>query len=639
MANKLFGLLLAAFLMLSPQSAEAQGDVGKLDKNTIIAFSVTDWQEMLKAGKQSSLSQFMNEPSVQEIWDNLLGGFTKMMSSEIALEETDSEALDFLKNLLSRWYTENTGSLVVGVGYQMDPNMGIPMPSLILDFNGPEDLGEPHRELLTLIREQMEGQGQQLIPTTFSVGEMEFNGLAVMPGAGVFIGQEGTRHLVGTNRTAIESYLNDGETAVGSNFSKTSIYQSADRQLRRGTESFFVNMDALWNLAPLAQMMMGAGGGDSSDEPSLTEVLSATGADSVAGIATRSYREESGSGSDSIIAFKGRKGLLSLVPKENGDIRIPGFVSDKSRNVSLIRIQFDNLVESLTEMVAVLDGSDPDEMRAMLDIQMEMMAGELGFDPREMLDAMEGTVVVASPEANENEPLMQNPMEMMMGSSSNGNFMIRMRDRKVFDQILEVMAGPEMMGAMIKKDSFMEQDVWTYDPLGDMPPEFAGQGPALAPSWTMTDEWLVVSMSNADLKSMIRSSKGEGRKFMDNPEIKDVLAQVNATQGMSIGFTDLGENFATAANVLRPLLGFLPLMAGELIGDNEDLLFLFDPSNIPESDLFRKYFGWSANRISIVEDGLKAYTFSEWPDNGDSSEDSSEKKADEKAEKKEPVKF
>ena len=294
---------------------------------------------------------------------------------------------------------------------------------------------------------------------------------------------------------------------------------------------------------------------------------------------------------------------------------------------------------AVVEMVAVLEGSDPDEMRAMLDIQMEMMSGELGFDPREMLDAMEGSIVLASPAADDNAPLMQNPMEMMMGQSTSGNFMIRMRDRKVFDQILEVMAGPEMMGAMIKKDSFMEQDVWTYDPLGDMPPEFAGQGPALAPSWTMTDEWLVVSMSNADLKSMIRSSKGEGRKFMDNPEIKDVLAQVNATQGMSIGFTDLGENFATAANVLRPLLGFLPLMAGELIGDNEDLLFLFDPSNIPESDLFRKYFGWSANRISIVEDGLKAYTFSEWPDNGDSSEDSSEKKADEKAEKKEPVKF
>ena len=285
-------------------------------------------------------------------------------------------------------------------------------------------------------------------------------------------------------------------------------------------------------------------------------------------------------------------------------------------------------------MVAVLDGSDPDEMRAMLDIQMEMMAGELGFDPRELLDAMEGSIVIASPEANENEPLMQNPMEMMMGSSSSGNFMIRMRDRKVFDRIMEVMAGPEMMGAMVKKDSFMEREVWTYDPLGDMPPEFAGQGPALAPSWTMTDEWLVVAMSNDDLKSMIRSSEGEGRKFTDNPEIKDVLAQVKASQGMGSAFTDMGENLATGANVLRPLLGFLPLMAGDL-AQNEDLLFLFDPSNIPESDLFRKYFGWSASRMSIVEDGVKLYTFSEWPGNGESSEDSSDKKA----EKKEPVKF
>ena len=151
--------------------------------------------------------------------------------------------------------------------------------------------------------------------------------------------------------------------------------------------------------------------------------------------------------------------------------------------------------------------------------------------------------------------------------------MIRMRDRKIFDQIMDVVAGPEMMGAMVKKDSFMEMDVWTYDPLGDMPPEFAGQGPALAPSWTMTDEWLVIAMSNDDLKAMIRSEKSEGRQFMENPEISKVLAQVKASQGMGIGFTDVGENLATAANVLRPLLGFLPLMAGEIAQD-ESLLFL-----------------------------------------------------------------
>ena len=636
MANKLFSLLLLTVAVLLSTPSRAIADVEKLGQYTVIAMSVDDWQGMKTEGGKSDFGQFIAEPGIQEIGNRLFDGISKMISNEMSMEEDQQKGLDFLKTLAMRWYAENTGQLVVGLGYEMDPNMGFPMPSLILDFNGPADLGPQHLELLTLIREQV-GEKVGLIPTAFSIGEMEFNGLAAMPGSGVFIGQQETRHLVGTSKKAIENYLREGDTAVGANFGSTKIFKAAQNNLRRGGSSSYLNMDAVWNLTPMLDMMTPSG--DEEDGMSISKVISSLGFESISGFASRSYVEDGGSGSDSILAMNGRPGILSILPKENGNISIPGFVSAKSSSVSLMRLNFDTIVDDVVEIAATMSGESPDEFRAMLDIQMEMMAGELGFDPREMLDAMEGTVVVASPEANENEPLMQNPMEMMMGSSSNGNFMIRMRDRKVFDQILEVMAGPEMMGAMIKKDSFMEQDVWTYDPLGDMPPEFAGQGPALAPSWTMTDEWLVVSMSNADLKSMIRSSKGEGRKFMDNPEIKDVLAQVNATQGMSIGFTDLGENFATAANVLRPLLGFLPLMAGELIGDNEDLLFLFDPSNIPESDLFRKYFGWSANRISIVEDGLKAYTFSEWPDNGDSSEDSSEKKADEKAEKKEPVKF
>ena len=633
MANKMFGLLLAAFLTMTPSMAEAQGDVGKLDKNTVIAFSVADWQEMLKEGKSSSAAQFFNEPSVKEIGSRLFEGVSRLISAEIIMEESESEAIDFLKNLLSRWYNENTGSMVIGLGYQVDTNVGLPMPNLMVDFNGPEDLGEPHRELLTLIRDRLDGEGSPLIPTTFSIGEMEFNGLAAMPGIGIFIGQEGTRHVVGTSRTAIENYLNEGDTAVGSNFSTTKIYQSADRQLRRGSQSFFLNMDALWNLTPMAEMLMGAGGG-MSDSPSLTAILGATGVDSISGVAFRSYTDEGGAGSDGLVAMMGRKGLMSLIPTENGDIRIPDFVSEKTMYVSLMRLEFDNLVESIIEMVAAIEGSDPDEMRAMVDIQMEMVSGELGFDPREMLDAMEGTFVSSSPASDENKPLMQNPMEMMMGSSGSANIMIRMRDRKVFDRIMEMVASPAMMGAMIDKDTFMEMDVWTYDPLGDMPPEFAGQGPAIAPSWTMTDEWLVLAMSNDDLKNMIRSYKGEGRKFLENPDVSKVLAKVKATQGMGMSFTDIGENLATAANLLRPLLGFMPMMMGEAAQD-ENIMFLFDPSNIPESELFRKYFGWTASRMSIVDDGVKFYTFMEWPAQEDGAGESEEKKA----EKKEPAKF
>ena len=638
MANKLFSLLLLTVAVLLSTPSRAIADVEKLGQYTIIAMSVDDWQEMKAEGGKSDFSQFLAEPSIQEIGNRLFDGISKMISNEMSMEENQQKGLDFLKTLATRWYAENTGQLVVGLGYEMDPNMGFPMPSLILDFNGPADLGPQHLELLTLIREQA-GEEVGLIPTAFSIGEMEFNGLAAMPGTGVFIGQQETRHLVGTSKKAIENYLREGDTAVGANFGSTKIFKAAENNLRRGGSSSYLNMDAVWNLTPLIDMMNPPReeAGEEDESMTVSKVISSLGIESISGFASRSYVEDGGSGSDSILAMNGRPGILTIIPKENGNISIPGFVSAKSASVSITRLNFDTFVDDIIEMVATMNGDSPDEFRAMLDIQMEMMAAQMGVNPMELLDAMEGTICVATPPAPENSSMAMNPMEMMMGQGSTGNVMIKMSDRKVFEKLMGVLAGPEMMGSMIKKDSFMDLDVWTYDPLGDMPPEFAGQGPALAPSWTMSDDWFVLSFSSDDLKDMIRTSQGEGEKFLEDRKINKVMKQVMASQGVSLSFTNLGEGLAGAADVLRPVLGFLPLMSPEL-GQNEDLLFLFDPSNIPESEIFRKYFGWTGGRVSVVEDGLKIYSFSERMMASDSEEKSSEEKSTEKK-KKEVQKF
>ncbi|NCG12029.1 MAG: hypothetical protein GWP38_01630 [Planctomycetia bacterium] len=638
MANKLFSLLLLTVAVLLSTPSRAIADVEKLGQYTIIAMSVDDWQEMKTEGGKSDFSQFLAEPSIQEIGNRLFDGISKMISNEMSMEENQQKGLDFLKTLATRWYAENTGQLVVGLGYEMDPNMGFPMPSLILDFNGPADLGPQHLELLTLIREQA-GEEVGLIPTAFSIGEMEFNGWAAMPGTGVFIGQQETRHLVGTSKKAIENYLREGDTAVGANFGSTKIFKAAENNLRRGGSSSYLNMDAVWNLTPLIDMMNPPReeAGEEDESMTVSKVISSLGIESISGFASRSYVEDGGSGSDSILAMNGRPGILTIIPKENGNISIPGFVSAKSASVSITRLNFDTFVDDIIEMVATMNGDSPDEFRAMLDIQMEMMAAQMGVNPMELLDAMEGTICVATPPAPENSSMAMNPMEMMMGQGSTGNVMIKMSDRKVFEKLMGVLAGPEMMGSMIKKDSFMDLDVWTYDPLGDMPPEFAGQGPALAPSWTMSDDWFVLSFSSDDLKDMIRTSQGEGEKFLEDRKINKVMKQVMASQGVSLSFTNLGEGLAGAADVLRPVLGFLPLMSPEL-GQNEDLLFLFDPSNIPESEIFRKYFGWTGGRVSVVEDGLKIYSFSERMMASDSEEKSSEEKSTEKK-KKEVQKF
>ena len=201
----------------------------------------------------------------------------------------------------------------------------------------------------------------------------------------------------------------------------------------------------------------------------------------------------------------------------------------------------------------MLEGSDPDEMRAMLDIQMEMMSGELDLIPVRCSTPWRGRSFLR-PLRRTTTPADAEPHGMMMGQSTSGNFMIQMRDHKVFDKILDVMTGPEMMGAIVKKDTFMDLDVWTYDPLDA--PRVCRTGTGTRTFVDATDDWLVVAMSNDDLKEMIRSSR-RGTQVHGQPRNQEGCSSDQAARWASRVY-GCGENFATAANVLRPLLGFRP---------------------------------------------------------------------------------
>jgi hypothetical protein len=189
---------------------------------------------------------------------------------------------------------------------------------------------------------------------------------------------------------------------------------------------------------------------------------------------------------------------------------------------------------------------------------------------------------------------------------------------------MESLAGPEMMGPAIEQQEFLGRNLWSFDPLGDVPPEFAGGGSSVIPAWTMDGDWLIFSTSVDDVKAALRLLDDEGGEaFGSDKRTAAMMAKIKSSQGWSISMTHMGQNLSQAADILRPLVGMLPLMIPD-IASNEELLFLFDPENIPESVLLNKYFGWVAARYSIVEGGIKGYGFQERVTEGMDSDEKKE---------------
>lgn len=596
---------------------EAGGEEG-LDQNTIMAFSVSDWQESLSSSSDSDFARFLGEPSVAETVERLTSGFGKVLSGNFEGDDESKENFKMVWDHLIRMRDEMTGQFVLGVGYRMDPDMGMPMPNLIVDFNGPAEFGDEHRKMLDMLKQAMEAGGQMAIPASFAIGDVEFSGLEVMPGVGIYIGQFENHHVVGTNKGSLQSYLATGDTAVGERFGSTTIYKAAENTLRRGDSTFYFNMDAIWNLTPMIDMM--AGGGSwiddeiSDEEPVPSKIISTIGLDAINGIAGKVYYSEAGSGSDAIVAMKGRPGILGLIPDQNGDISLPPVIPAEAASAQLMRLNFSKIFDIVTNISSTIEGRDPEEMRAEMDASLEGMKAMTGIDIQALVASLDGSFFAFTPPADPDAP-PPNPMAMMMGGGMGAtpmfNVGIRIKDRGPWEAAMQTMGGPEMMGPSLKKEEFQGREVWSFDPLGDVPPEFAGDGPQFVPGWTFEDDWLLISMSKDDLHDMLRLVDDEGgARLGTSGRSAKILANVKATQGMSISLQDTGAGLSQAADIVRPLLGILPLLAPDLAGE-EDLLFLFDPSNIPESELFSKYFGWTASRVSVVPEGLKIYSFTE----------------------------
>lgn len=627
----IYGMLFASLLLTAGSSpADAGGD--RLGKYSVVVWTVDDWQAEREQGQDTDYARFFNEPSVQAIAERLISGIGELVSGGLEDQPEMTDDLTMIWEHLSNLGEQMTGEFVLGVGYRMD--MGMPMPDMIVDFHGPAEFGVVHQEMLTKIQKMIEaGGGPPASKRKFSIGDVEFSGIEAMPGVGLYIGQFEDHHLIGTSKNGLEEYLAEGDTAVGERFNSTRIYKLAQTHLKRGTSHGFVNMDALWNLTPMLDMAIGGSASEfgepsvdgdlpplpgqdpSPSEPEMkpSKIIAALGLEAISGIASSGYIEEGGVGNDIVVGLEGRPGITGLIPQANSDITIPAFVPEGTIGLSLMKYDLSNIFDIGISIAAMLDGRDPEEIAAEMEAGLQMAKMTTGVDVMELIDSIEGTFCVFTPPRKTGEPVFD-PMAMMMGGGAPSfPFVIglKLANRGAFDKLMDSIGRPEMMGAALQKDEFMGRDLWSFDPLGDVPPEFAGEGPSVLPSWCVEGDWLIFSTAAEEVQAALRLIDGEGgAPFGSDKRTAAAFAKVMATQGNGISMSNIGENLSQAADLLRPLLGLLPLIAPDLASD-ENMLFLFDPENIPESELFRKYFGWQASRTSIVEGGLRMYTFSE----------------------------
>ncbi len=626
----IYGMLFASLLLTAGSSpADAGGD--RLGKYSVVVWTVDDWQTEREQGQDTDYARFFNEPSVQATAERLISGVSGLISGGLEEQPEMMDDLTMVWEHLSNLGEQMTGEFVLGVGYRMD--MGMPMPDLIVDFHGPAEFGVVHQEILTKMQTMIEAGGQPASRRKFSIGDVEFSGIEVMPGVGLYIGQFEDHHLIGTSKNGLEEYLAEGDTAVGERFNSTEIYKLAQTHLKRGSTHSFLNLDALWNLIPMMDMALGDSGpgfGESSagedlpplpgqdfspTEPDMTpsKIIAALGFEAICGLASSGYIEDGGVGSDIVVGLEGRPGVTGLVPQANSDITIPGFVPEGTSNFSLVRYELSNIFDIVIGIAAVFDGRDPEEIAAEMEAGLQMAKMTTGVGVMELVDSIEGTICFFTPPQEAGESAFD-PMAMMMGGGAPSFPVVvgmKLANRGPFDKLMDSLGRPELMGAALQKDEFMGRDLWSFDPLGDVPPEFAGEGSSVLPSWCVEGDWLIFSTAAEEVQASLRLIDGEGGSpFGSDKRTAAAFSKVKATQGNGISMANLGESLSQAADILRPLLGLLPLIAPDLGGD-ENMLFLFDPENIPESELFRKYFGWQASRTSIVEGGVRFYTFTE----------------------------
>ncbi len=115
-------------------------------------------------------------------------------------------------------------------------------------------------------------------------------------------------------------------------------------------------------------------------------------------------------------------------------------------------------------------------------------------------------------------------------------------------------------------------------------------------------DWMLMGTSRKFMTDAFKRADGEAR-LATNTAYQKALAAVGGDSGMMVKYEDVGTTLSQMADMIRPMLGMVPMFVPDL-GAQPELLFFFDPANIPSSATIQKYYGVSVQRCSVTSGGL-----------------------------------
>jgi hypothetical protein len=121
-------------------------------------------------------------------------------------------------------------------------------------------------------------------------------------------------------------------------------------------------------------------------------------------------------------------------------------------------------------------------------------------------------------------------------------------------------------------------------------------------AFAIDGEWLIVSTGSEGIRKAFERADS-GSSLAGNATYNGLVQRLGGATGMMVGYTDTGKSAAQGIEMLRPLLGMIPLFVPDL-QQSPELLFVFDPANLPSGALFEKYLGATVSRARVTEGGL-----------------------------------
>lgn len=589
----LAGALLAGLAATSAISTAARADDVHLADSTVFVMSTGDWKAMKTAIDASDMGRFLADPEIRRIGQTLKTGISGLIqkgieeASHSAGEATDGAAmkekmhglLALGKDYCTSLCEDMSGRVSFSIGMMMDPEQGEPQPNIICEFGGTDRVHAMHEQLIGNIITMSEGKATR---THFSSGGYDFSGIEE-EGLGLFFGRKGDRFLLGVHHAGIVDYL-DAVAGSTVRLGNVPFYKSATAATGRGQLSSFVNLTPVWQIAMGLIAMMPVSEGD----PNPAAVIQALGLTDLQGMASTVTWSPKGVSNKTFVGMVGRRGLLRLVPTENKALAPPPFAPTSVLSANTLRLELAQIMNVVRDILALA----PPEEIAEFNAGLAQASGMFGFTVDELLSDLEGSVFYASPAG----AAAMNPMAMMMGGGMglDLSFGIKLVSKERFQKLLATMLNPELTQGMLTKQEVSGREVWSM---------MVPAGPAaMQLAVAFEGDWLIFATGTETLKKAF-SRVDSGENLSGNTAYGSLIEMVGGSSGMMLSYTDSGKSTAQMLEMIRPMLGMIPLFVPD-VQQNPELLFFFDPANLPSGATIEKYFGTTVTRGRVADGGI-----------------------------------